>query len=581
MIIIGQPYIVRENNKSKLVSDIRIDSEVKKVYLEVDSQYEKYLCFERCDAFLIVLFYYAMRNNHDIVCECCVSEDLYYQINEYLISILKRRSHNKLNSINIYCLTAPNINNEGAVGTSVTCGVDSFYTIFNNINNKLKSKKLTHLTIMSIADSYKNNGNYTYVMNKIYNKACFVAEQLNIPLIKINSNMRELFPIPPMHTLIRMFGIYSLQKLFGTYYFSSGYPIWTFNIEDSSLIDSARYDLLLCKELSTRNLFIYSEGSQKDRLEKIEFISSFDIVKKNLHVCSNKEYNCGVCSKCVRTILELDSINKLEDYKDVFNLDFYYNNQDFYFNEALRLYKQGDIFIYDFIDKLKNKYHNDIFNSIDNVSNICSRCYRMSDYNIYINDKKYIIGICGGSGSGKTTLVNYINSKIKNSYIISVDKYMIKYLDVYKKEIINALGIIDGGKHWCNYIYNNYEDVKLWINIMKNDIERCIKDEINNAKNKVIIIDSFMLPLLDIFNYCNLKINVRSNTDIKLSRVKERLKEVGRFHLFDEFAILNRIEHTALNEYDECYDYIMDNDDNINNLDNNCKKLIKRIDIDK
>jgi len=389
MIVIGKPYIINDNDKSKLVCDIEVDNEIKKVYLKVESQYEKYLCYERCDSFLIVLFYYAMKNNHDIVCNEYVSEDLYYQITEYLIPLLKRTSHNKLNDIKINCITAPNIDNKGAVGASITCGVDSFYTIFNNINNNLKSKKLTHLTIMSIADSYKKDGNYFYVNNKIYDKACFVAEQLGLPIIKMYSNMRELFPIPPMHTLIRMFGVYSLQKLFGTYYFSSGYPVWTFNMEDSTLIDSARYDLLLCKELSTRNLFIYSEGSQKDRLEKIKYISSFDIVKRNLHVCSNKEYNCGVCSKCIRTILELDSIDKLEEYKNVFNLDYYYDNKEFYFKEAVRLYKDGDIFIYDFIDKLKNKYKDDIFNNIDENNNICCRCYRISDNNIYFKKTYY------------------------------------------------------------------------------------------------------------------------------------------------------------------------------------------------
>jgi hypothetical protein len=237
---------------------------------------------------------------------------------------------------------------------------------------------------MSIADSYKKEGKYQKTNEELHKKSKKVSKELNIPIIEMNSNMRKIFPIPPMHTLIRLFGVYSLQKLFGTYYFSSGYPIWTFNMEDSSLIDSARYDLLICKELTTKNLFIYSEGSQKDRLEKIKYISKYDIVKKNLHVCTKESYNCSKCSKCIRTILALDSINKLEDFKEVFDLENYYKNQEYYFNEAVKAYKEGDIFIYDFIDKLIKKYkNNEILKQIPKNKEICDRCYRKSDYNIY------------------------------------------------------------------------------------------------------------------------------------------------------------------------------------------------------
>ena len=99
----------------------------------------------------------------------------------------------------------------------------------------------------------------------------------------------------------------------------------------------------------------------------------------------------------------------------------------------------------------------------------------------------------------------------------------------------------------------------------------------NNTNCKIIIVDSFMLPLLSIFNSCDIKINVKSNLDLKLPRVKERLKQVGRFHLFDDKALINRLEHTAFNEYDKYYDYVIDNNDNKDVLDNNCCKILKLI----
>ncbi len=578
MIIIEKPYIKELKNKTRLICNIIDDGINKEVFLEVDKEYGRYLCYERCDAFLIVLFFYAMRENKNIVCKSLVSEDLYYQINEFLIPVFSKKSHGKLNEINIKCETGKNINNIGAVGTGITCGVDSFYTIFNNIENEIKSKKLTHLTIMSLADSYKKNGEYEKITKEIYDRVHKVSNLLKLPIIKINSNMRELFPIPPMHTLIRMFGVYSLQKLFGTYYFSSGYPIWTFNLEDCSLIDSARYDLLLCKELTTKNLFIYSDGSQKDRLEKLNFISQYDIAKKNLHVCTNESYNCGKCSKCIRTITALDSIRKLDEFSESFDTKYYYENIDFYLSEVAKMYENGDLFVYDYIDSLNRKYNNKIFKQIkqkEENNYICKRCYRVSDYNISKNNR-LTIGIFGGSGSGKSEVCKILNSELKDSTIIDVDKYMIKYLDVFKSEIIEKLNIPNDGKHWCNHIYNNFEDVESWIKILKDEIQISINNELKQINNKIIIIDSFMLPLLDIFEYCNHLIAVNCDIKIKLSRLKEKLKENGRLQLFNDESLINRIQYTSFDKIYN-YDHLINNDKTKNDLIKDVKVLSKKL----
>lgn len=579
MLTIGKPYVKKMEDKSRLISEITVDGKVNKIFVEVDSIYEKYLCYERSDAFLIPLFYYGMKYNHDITCEAPVSEDLYYQITEYLIPLLKRNSHNNLFNINIKCETANNIENRGAVGVGLTCGVDSFNSILSNIDNKLKSRKITHFTIMSAADSYKKNGAYESINSSLHKKAADVAKIFNIPLIDMYSNMRSIFPIPPMHTLIRMFGVYSLQKLFGVYYFSSGYPVWTFNMEDCSVIDSARYDLLLCKELSTRNLFIYSEGSQKNRLEKIKFISKYDIVKNNLHVCTREATNCSLCSKCIRTILALDSIDKLEDFKNVFDLDYYYKNQNYYFSEAVRAYKQGDLFVYDFIDKLAIKYKdNEIFKEISNSKNLCGRCYRMSDYKVYKKSiKKIIIGISGGSGSGKSTVVNYFSKEIEDSKIIKLDKDMIKLLNEYKDRIITELNIPDDGKHWCGHLYDNHNTIKKWFKIIENDFNNCIEEKLCKADNSIIIIDSFLLPLLDVFNKCDYKIIVKSKFDNKLPRVVRKIEEANRMNKYDEISLVNRINNTDLKDYNSKFNYIINNDGTLDELKVCCDDTIKDI----
>ena len=578
MIIINKPYIEEENDKVRLMCDILVDDNLKKVYFEVDKEYGKYLCFERCDAFLIVMFFYAMREKKNIICKGPITEDLYYQINEYLMPIFEKNSHNKLNRIKIKTKLANNIENIGAVGTGLTCGVDSFYSIYNNINHKIARNKLTHLLIMSLADSYKKNGEYSKISRELYAKADSISKQLQLPLIKVNSNMRELFPIPPMHTLIRMFGVYALQKLFGIYYFSSGFPIWTFNLEDCSLIDSARYDLLICKELSTKNLTIYSEGSQLTRMDKIKAISKHDLVKKNLHVCINDSINCSKCSKCIRTMACLDAIGSLNEFRHVFDVSNYYSNLDEYLRQVVYLYQKKDLFVYEFIDKLRKKYKTkSIFNRIDfnNEKNICSRCYRISDYNL-LTTKRRIIGVTGGSSSGKSTVSEILNRNLDDSKIIMVDKYMIKYLDVYKKQIIEKLNIPINGRHWCNYIYNSYSDVQAWVNILKKDIEKVINDEITNCESKNIIIDSFMLPLLGVFKKCDITISVSSNIDYKLPRLKNRLTENGRIDLFNNKSLKNRLNYTAFDKK-YAFDYKIFNNSTKEKLTEEVNNIVSKI----
>ena len=52
------------------------------------------------------------------------------------------------------------------------------------------------------------------------------------------------------------------------------------------------------------------------------------MVQKYLHVCNKDKTNCSKCSKCRRTMLALDFLGKLSDYREVFNLYYYYKHKN-------------------------------------------------------------------------------------------------------------------------------------------------------------------------------------------------------------------------------------------------------------
>ena len=160
MIRIKKIYIKKSKKTSSLICDIELGALGRKeLFFKVDNEYAQYLCYERADAFLIAILPYAMRNNENITSEIPVTEELMYQISEYLIPLLSRYD-SKMSLIQIFANTESAIENIGAVGTGISCGVDSFHCILNNIKSKYKNFNLTHLVLNSVGSFHQGYKNY-------------------------------------------------------------------------------------------------------------------------------------------------------------------------------------------------------------------------------------------------------------------------------------------------------------------------------------------------------------------------------------------------------------------------------------
>lgn len=66
---------------------------------------------------------------------------------------------------------------------------------------------------------------------------------------------------------------------------------------------------------STRSLTIKHDGASFDRVEKTLFVARCSMALSHLHVCwqSQSASNCGVCSKCLRTMATLQLLNTPQD----------------------------------------------------------------------------------------------------------------------------------------------------------------------------------------------------------------------------------------------------------------------------
>ena len=103
----------------------------------------------------------------------------------------------------------------------------------------------------------------------------------------------------------------------------------------SARIDMAMIEHVLCQWLSDGTLRIVPYGTNKKRLKKVLAIADYRPAQLRLNVCNSVrtlEKNCSVCSKCRRSMLDLELLGKLDLFKEAFDVDLYrkrFKSRDF------------------------------------------------------------------------------------------------------------------------------------------------------------------------------------------------------------------------------------------------------------
>ena len=246
-LVIGKCTLQRaETGKVRLCSAVALGRKSWNLFFEVDKEYEDALCAERADAFLITLLPLAMMAAREypdleICAESSVSRKLYHQLVNYYIPILSRNvSYYRPVKIQAETDSAP-LPCRHAVGTGISGGVDSSYTIAKYACPDAGSYRLTH-GIFFNAGIY---GGYDSPAEKsLEAKAEAIARDAGIGYLCVKTNtVLELYkgahaPIVPF---VFMGAVLGLQKLFSVYYYSSGYSSDEIHFADE---DAAGYDWL-------------------------------------------------------------------------------------------------------------------------------------------------------------------------------------------------------------------------------------------------------------------------------------------------------------------------------------------------
>lgn len=437
MIIINQPCLKEKNEKWYITCTVEDNGLQKDIFWGgVTDEYRKYLLYERADAFLVGLLSYAMRSNQDIKCIASVSEELLYNIQQYLIPLVVKYS-NSLSNIKIKAKTDSSSLPMGTmVGASASCGVDSFNTIHNQMNSKFKSMNITHLCLNNVGaynECYGSVNNRDIVKKNRYKKAQELSEMLKVPVIETESNFAEMFEQVHLYTntYSSMFSVLCMRKAWKCYYYSSAFhDIGLFSLFDNESKDSSYYDLLSLSCFSTDGIKIYSEGGERTRLDKIKSIIDYEPARKFLHVCISGETNCGVCEKCRRTLLCIDIAGGLENFKDVFDIVAYKEKIDDYYEWFFLQYlkeplENKDMYL-ELMKRSKFKKINDLF---------CDICKKIINSDVVIY----------GFGNRGKKIDSYVR-KLNKIDILVVDN------DLMGEDVINHNQLIEKVKSRNNVV---------------------------------------------------------------------------------------------------------------------------------
>ena len=343
--------------ENRLVCSVSDGGEKKDIWVEVEPEFSSFLCEDRADGFFIICLYRAIKEGWNLRSLIPVSERIWYQATTFMSEFYSQIFSKERIKIDVPIVSSPLPKGE-AVGTGISCGVDSLYTVWSHSNLPAKDYNLTHLVLMNVGAYHIAAEDPLARFNDEISIARTFCKKYGYSFVKIDSNIRDYLPysFTEYHGIVIGSTILTLQSLFKTYYSSSSYMIGEFKPDP---LDLSHVELFNLSVLSTDNTKFYSTGGGVTRFDKVRQLSKWSPSYDTLHVCNSHSRNCSQvhCVKCCRTLVELDVIDALDNYRTVFDVDKFRNNINDYLSELwARKVLRHDHYAIEMWPEIKRKY---------------------------------------------------------------------------------------------------------------------------------------------------------------------------------------------------------------------------------
>ncbi len=331
----------------------------KTIYLEIDKSHGDMLVDDNYDAFVLIPLYLAMYHKQDLHICGNVSKKLYQNVKWYIQKILcdfaNDLSPAKL-TVDGFTSAKPKGN---LIGTGISCGVDSLSTIYDHFVRETDPEYRINALFLFNCGAHGTFGDpLTYAtFQGRSRRAVLAANELGLPVYLMNTNFHmfihkndatHTFKSGNDNTRLLFLASYScilaLQNAIFRYYMSGGVSY----SEIKRFENLSRGDDLaeFCESyfvplIQTERTELIVDGCQYRRVDKLQNISDWEIAQKYLNVCWGRvenAANCGRCPKCLRTLLPLEILGKLDKFSRVFNIEQYKMNSFAYKSHCLQNY---------------------------------------------------------------------------------------------------------------------------------------------------------------------------------------------------------------------------------------------------
>ena len=278
---------------------------------------------------MVAMIVPAMQAGKDLFIEGTVSAKLLAEINTHKFQEIIVRAIPSLKKIVVRAESTSNQPEVKALYKSMgfSGGGDSFATLLASTERGIF--EFSHLTHYNVGSHGRGiAGSKVYLKRLARTQSA--AIKIGLPLISVDSNVNDFYN---KHTdfistslLRNAAATLAIQRGMSNYTFSGAYHLRRQGILFKG--DITRAEDEFAPLLSTESLTFSVFGSEMTRAEKILLLSKHPLTYDLLDVCmeprkARSKINCSTCYKCLRAMINLEIIGKLDCYEAVFDLKQY------------------------------------------------------------------------------------------------------------------------------------------------------------------------------------------------------------------------------------------------------------------
>ncbi|HET8536246.1 MAG TPA: glycosyltransferase family A protein [Solirubrobacteraceae bacterium] len=189
------------------------------------------------------------------------------------------------------------------VGAFFSGGVDSWSTLLDNPD-------ITHVIFGRGLDLPLDSP----LTDEVESALRSAADELGIALITVETNLRELSdPLFPWVTYF-VNGLMAMGLLLAPLFERVIIPV---DLDHEMQMEFGS-NLRIARLFSTEHLELFEDGGRFSREQKLARIARHPVVQRSLRVCWENRggaYNCGVCRKCLMTLISLEALGVRERFE--------------------------------------------------------------------------------------------------------------------------------------------------------------------------------------------------------------------------------------------------------------------------